>query len=444
MNTINIKLIFSLFILFPLFFTSCETDDNTKILTINSVWLNKNGIESTQINSCFTGDWIRLEGTGFDDVIAIYCNNVKASFSSILNTSNYITFQVPLGVPIEREITDETIKNTIRIVTTHGEFIYRDFKFKDKNKMPGINSVSYTLPKPGEKIYLDGLYLDATTEIFFPGSSGEVKATDFTIINDKRIQVTVPTGVGSVSGAIRIIADGDTYYSPAYMFYTQGIFLKTFTETDVMVPSATSPAMSYTYSNAKVYSDPTQIAALTGLTNNPDNIVAIPEIAKNIATTTSTSISSNFFKFYAYKGFNKIIANTVSGITKASKLENLAIQFDVYMKNPWNSGVVVFKMNKNNSGKNAQYIFNAAPWTTSTPYTFENGWRTITIKFSDFPSLALGTLESYINTITTSNYEAMIAFANVDMNADGHTPQALTNFQMFIANVRIVPITKPN
>jgi hypothetical protein len=220
------------------------------------------------------------------------------------------------------------------------------------------------------------------------------------------------------------------------MFYTQGIFLKTFLETDVLVAG--------TYANTKVYSDPTQIATLTGLTNNPDNIMAIPEVAKNIAVATSSSISSNFFKFYAYKGFNKVIANSNGGIIKSTKLENLAIQFDLYMRNPWNSGVIALKMNKNNSGKNAQYIYNAAPWTTTNPYTFENGWRTITVKFSDFPSLALGTLDSYITTVTNNGYEALLGFANYDMNADGHTPQALTNFQMYIANVRLVPTTTPN
>jgi hypothetical protein len=436
MRTINIKLFFLLFMLLPLFFTSCDKDEDNENVTIDSVWLNMNGVESTQINSCFTTQWIRLEGSGFNGLTEIYCNNVKASFSPILNTSKYITFQVPTGVPIAQEITDETIKNTIRIVTTHGEYTYSNFNFKDKNKMPGVNSVSYTFPKPGDKIYLDGLYLGATTEINFPGPSGEVKATEYSIINDKRIQVTVPAGVGSVSGAIRIVADGDIYYSPAYMFYSQGIFLKTFLETDVLVPG--------TYANTKVYSDPIQITALTGLTNNPDNIMAIPEVAKNIAVATGTSVSSNFFKFYAYKGFNKVIANSNSGIIKTSKLENLAIQFDLYIKNPWNSGVIAFKMNKNNSGKNAQYIYNIAPWTTTNPYTFENGWRTITVKFSDFPSLALGTLDSYITAITSNNYEAMLAFANYDMNADGHAPQALTNFQMYIANVRLVPTTTPN
>jgi hypothetical protein len=436
MRTINIKLFFLLLMLLPMFFASCEKDDENQSVAIDSVWLNVNGVESTQINSCFTTQWIRLEGRGFDGLKEIYCNNVKVSFSSILNTSNYITFQVPSGIPIAQEITDETIRNTIRIVTTRGEFTYRDFKFKDKNKMPGVNSVSYTLPKPGDKVYLDGLYLGATTEINFPGPSGEVKATQYTIISDKRIEVTVPAGVGSVSGAIRIVADGDIYYSPAYMFFKQGIFLKTFLETDVLVPG--------TYSNTKVYSDPIQIAALTGLTNNPDNIIAIPEVAKNIAVATSTGISSNFFKFYAYKGFNKVIANSNGGITKTSKIENLAIQFDLYIRNPWNSGVIPFKMNKNNNGKNAQYIYNVAPWTTTSPFKFDNGWRTITVKFSDFPGLALGTLDSYITTITNNNYEALVGFANYDMNADGHTPQALTNFQMYIANIRLVPTTTPN
>lgn len=436
MRTINIKLFFLLLMLLPLFFTSCEKDNENKSVTIDSVWLNMNGVESTQITSCFTGQWIRLEGSGFEGLKEIYCNNVRANFSSILNTNKYITFQVPSGVPISQEIEDETIRNTIRIVTDHGEYIYKDFKFKDRNKMPGVNSVSYTFPKPGDKIFLDGLYIGSTTEIYFPGTSGDVQATEFNIISDNKIEVTVPSGVGDVSGAIKIVADGDIYYSPAYMFYNQGVFLKTFLETDVLVPG--------NYTNTKVYSDPVQIAALTGLTNNPDNIMAIPEVAKNIAAATGNGISSNFFKFYAYKGFNKVIANSNGEITKDSNLADLAIQFDLYMKNPWESGAVTFKMNKNSNAVNSQYIYHITPWTATNPYTFDSGWRTITVKFSDFPNLALGRLESYITTITNNNYEALVAFANFDMNKDGHTPKALTNFQMYIANVRLVPTTTPN
>jgi len=430
---INIKLIWGLLLLFPLLLTSCEDDDDNVV--INSVWLNMNGVESTQIKSCFTGQWIRLDGSGFDGLQGIYCNGYRADFSPILNTNNYITFQIPSGTPMAQEIEDESIKNTIRIVTTHGEYTYKDFIFKDKNKMPGINSVSYTFPKPGDKIYLEGLYLSNASEVYFPSTSGEIEATEFTVISDKKIEVTVPAGVGKVSGSIRIVSLDDSYYSPGYMFYNKGIFLKTFTE-DVMVPG--------TYSNTKIYSDPIEIAAITGLSNNPEYIIAIPEVAKDIPVASGNGISSNFFKFYAYKGFNNVIANSDGEITKNTSIANLAIQFDLYMPNSWISGAIPFKMNKNSNAVNAQYVYHITPWTTNTAFTFETGWKTITVNFSDFPGLALGTLEAYINTITNNKYESLIAFANYDMNGDGHTPRALTNFQMFIANVRLVPTTTPD
>lgn len=431
----KIKVCYGLLILFALFFASCENDSANGSVSINSVWLNMNGVESTQINSCFTGQWIRLEGSGFDGLKEIYCNTVKVPFSPIINTDNYITFQVPASVPIAQEVEDVNARNTIRIVTDQGEYTYKDFKFKDKNKMPGINSVSYTLPKPGDKIYLEGLYLGATTEIYFPGANAEVKATEFNIINDNKIEVTVPAGVGDTSGSIRIVADGDVYYSPGYMFYTKGIFLRTFQE-DIMVPG--------TYSNTKIYSDPSQIAALTGLANNPEYMMAIPEVKKNIAPATSNGVNSNFFKFYAYKGFNNVIANSAGQITKDTKLENLALQFDLYMGSAWNSGAITLKMNKNSNTVNSQYVYHIMPWTATTPHTFENGWKTVTVKFSDFPNLSLGSLESYITTITNNKYEALIGFANYDMNNDGHTPKALTNFQLYIANIRLVPATTPS
>lgn len=436
-STINIilKYSLSLFVLL-LFLVSCD-DDEDKTVRIDSVWTNKLDVETHQITSAFTQDWVRIQGVGFSGLKAIYCNGKSAIIHPTFITDNYITFQIPSGVPLAEEIEDESIRNTIKIVISNGEAIYKDFLFKDANKMPNITNVSYTMPNPGDKIFIEGSYLSGASEIYFPG---EIKASDFQIISANRIDVTVPNGVGDVSGAIRIVCNGDDVYSPAYMFYRKGIFLKTFIE-DVMVSGGSN--------GTKRYSDLVEIASITGLGSNPENMLAIPNEKKNISVATSNGISSNFFKFFAYKGFNNVIASSDEEITNKTSLENLAIQFDLYMHDPWISGSIHLRMNKNNSGTNKAYIYTITPWeilesNEIKAFTFPNGWRTITVKFSNFPTLALGSLGDYISTITNNKYEALIAFSNFDQNQDGHSPRPLVNFQMYIANVRLVPITKPS
>jgi len=437
-TTINIISKCSLYILFilPLFLVSCSDDDDHKTVRIDRVWTNKLDVETHVITTAFTQDWVRLEGTGFDGLKAIYCNGKSATVHPTYVTDKHITFQIPSGVPLATEIEDETVRNTIRIVTASGEAVYNDFIFKDATKMPNITNVSYTMPNVGDNIYIEGSYLSETTEIYFPG---DIKALNFQVVNSNQINVTVPAGAGNVSGAIRIVCNGDDVYSPSYMFYKKGIFLKTFTE-DVMVSGGNN--------GIKIYSNPVEIATTTGLNSNPEYMLAIPATKQDISVAGSNNISANFFKFFAYKGFNSVINASDGEIAGSTLTENLAIQFDLYMNQPWISGAIPLRMNKNNNGTNKAYVYNITPWqvlenNNIKPFNFASGWRSITVKFTDFPTLALGTLDDYINTITANNYEALIAFSNFDQNQDGHTARPITNFQMYIANIRLVPITKP-
>jgi hypothetical protein len=104
-------------------------------------------------------------------------------------------------------------------------------------------------------------------------------------------------------------------------------------------------------------------------------------------------------------------------------------------------------MDKNQGGINQTWIYNFQPWTTTAPFTFTNGWTTVTVPFSNFTGLAQGTLSAYITQITTqyaaSGSHSILGFINADnINADGHPAVALTNFQLIVANLRLVPTTK--
>lgn len=433
--TIMRKYVFMLSALFVLGLSSCQKDDDQGVF-ISSVWTNQLDTESQQISSSYTGLWVRLEGGGFSGLKGILCNGKSADFNPVYATDRYIIFQIPSSVPLANEV-DESIANTIQVISENGRGVYRGFIFKDKNRMPSIKSVSYTMPSPGDVITITGSNLLQVDEIYFPSSAGEVQATEYTLASNSKIQVTVPQGVGDKSGAIRIGSTGDSFFSPAYMFYKEGVFLHDFTEVQTGANN-----------NASVISDATTIANLTGLTNNPDYMLAIPSAAADFAVAASNTVGSTsgtpFFRFLGGKGLQNVIDNVTgeNDITGATELLNLAIQFDMYMPQPWSSGAVVLKMNKDMGTTNGSRVKCLTPANVGGgPYTF-SGWETFTINFSDFPTLSLGTLNDYVTSTITGTTQAFIAFCNYDVNAD-YTPSALTGFQFFVANVRLVPTTVP-
>jgi hypothetical protein len=413
------------------FFASCEDSDGESAVVINSVWTNQLDVESAPITASYNGLWVRLEGSGFSGLQAIYCNGVKCDFQPTFVTENYITFQIASTVPQNSDVEDEAERGTIRVVTNHGEGIYRDFLFKDKNKMPAISGVSYTLPEVGDVITIEGNNLENTTEVYFPAAAGEVAADPSTIVaNTRSVQVTVPAGTGDASGAIRIVCNGDPFYSPSYMFFHKGVFIHTFSEADIITGSQ---------SHTK-YVGKEAVATATGLSQNPENAISWK------ASPSTVSVGNSYFgyvRFLANKGFRWLIENSDGAITGDMKLADLAIQFDLYCNVPWSSGVLVLRMDKDRGGANQQFVYNLSPWSVGNPYTFA-GWRTMTVKFSQFNGLQLGTLSDYIDLLETkAGRQQIFGFINYDVNADGHTANVIEGFQMFMANVRLVPITVP-
>jgi hypothetical protein len=412
---------------------SCHKEDEG--VHISGVWTNQLDTESQQITQSYTGLWVRLEGSGFSGLKGILCNGQSADFNPVYVTDNHIIFKIPDSVPLANEV-DESIANTIQVISEHGRGIYNGFLFKDKSRMPSIKSVSYTMPLPGDVITVTGSNLLQVDEIWFPSASGEVQATDYTLVSNSKLTVTVPASAGGKSGAIRVGSTGDSSFSPAYMFYREGVFLHDFTEVQTGANN-----------NATVISDPDAIALLTGLTRNPEYVLAIPSVAADFAVASSNSVGSSastpFFRFLAGKGLQNVIDNVTgeNDITGATELLNLAIQFDVYMPRPWTSGAVVLKMNKDMGTTDGSRVKCLTPTYKGGAYTF-GGWETFTVNFNDFKTLSLGTLEAYITSTISPTTQAFLAFCNYNVNGD-YTPSALTGFQFFVANVRLVPTTVP-
>lgn len=222
---------------------SCSDDDDD--VRIYSVWSNMLGEDARQITSVYTGTWIRLDGSGFSGLRAIYCNGLQVTeYNSTYMSDSHLTFKVPSGVPMAHEIEDESVRNTIKILTSHGEGVYRNFIFKDVNKMPSVTDVSYTLPEAGDFITIMGKYLNSTSAVYFPGNDGNevqvpyIEGNEDLVISGDGTQVTVrvPEGVGERSGSLRIeMAEiGDNYYTPNYMFHDKAMFVHDYDGTSAL------------------------------------------------------------------------------------------------------------------------------------------------------------------------------------------------------------------
>ncbi|WP_433863781.1 glycan-binding surface protein [Sphingobacterium thalpophilum] len=436
MKNLRIPYVFILALLMYSLF-SCKKDASSSTIQITGVWSHSRDAESIQISSVFFNNWIRIHGTGFTGLQRVYFNGTQVPFIPIYVTDNDIIINVPATVPTGSDVTDQSLLNTIQLVTTTGQTSFAGFIFRDPNKIPSVSAVSYTMPFAGDLIEIYGKNLKETSTVTFPDSTkGTIKSA-----NDSILQVIVPASIDRHKhGRITIEVDDEKYSSAPYMFFQDGTFLKTFAE-EAMVPGGNN--------GIKIYANPADIKALTGLPNNPEYVLAIPAIKTDIPVATGNGISGNFFKFYAYKAFYTLIEKNGS-IKGTTSIENLAIQFDLYMPTPWISGAIPFKMNKNRSGVNYAYLYNITPWEWKknssgglelSPFRFDNGWKTITLKFSDFPTLAMSSLQEYAASLQTNAFESLVGYANYDLNEDGHTPQAVNNFQMYLANFRLVPLT---
>lgn len=439
------KLCWSILLLFPLLgIFSCSDDDEVRIY---SVWSNMLNEEAKQLNSVYTGTWIRLDGCGFSDLQAIYCNGLLVTeYNPTYMSDSHLTFRVPSNVPMAYEIEDESVKNTIRILTSHGEGVYRNFIFKDANKKPVITDVSYTLPRTGDVITIMGRFLNGASAVYFPGNDGnEVQVAymegseELTISDDgTRVIVRVPEGVGEQSGSLRIeMAEmGENYYTPNYMFYDKGMFVHEYDGSDALnygVSAGSNP------SNC-VYHPVGAEDALEVPVGARAYVFSIPEAPARFPVAQDYNTLLGFFRFNTGKQLEYLIGQSNGELARETDARKVALQADIYMNHDWSTGIVGWRMNKNTGKTNSENAWNVASWTNYSPYKFNGSWKTLT-----FPiHVKFATLGEAIDAWSAdSGTHSLFTILNFDVLSAGLTMKEVAGFQMFVTNLRLVPYVTP-
>ena len=171
----------------------------------------------------------------------------------------------------------------------------------------------------------------------------------------------------------------------------------------------------------------------------------MPETPKALAKAAGYDrLSGYYMEFDAAPALKKALDNS-SNIYETSSMADLAIQYDIYMKNPWTSGSSTIRLMRNGNISSSANNFFYTPWVfdeRASTYYFENGWETVTIPLKNFEAIVTSStrLIDFIEVLESRGDKSMLAFINCYLNSyNQNICSAVSDFQAFFANLRLVP-----
>ena len=408
------------------FISSCS--DDTPV-SISRIYTHQQGNTTTELTEIRLGENIRIEGSGFATTKAVYCNGKEVSgINRNLITDTNIIFTVPQSTPIGSEVENAEDLNTIRIVTESDNYVYRIAILCGR---PSISGVSHTLAKAGEHIEIYGSNLRGLSTVTFPGNV-VVEAGDITESEDyKTLSLIVPEGGDQIPGAICVEGVSGGAYSYNYINCNGGAFLSAFDpNVDAFTKIGTSGGSAVIVQN-------TAVDEFDGYPEAPSVYCAIPKEPATLDPVAMDGQNAGFIEFNPTKALSIVADDPDSGITRDTPCENLAFQLDYYMLTPWTTGAFRIELEANNT----DYRATAYSWWEDgalAPVEF-NGWRTLTLPCSDMPALEDVTLGEAMEDLQSVS-RALLIFRMGRF--DNHRGETMSNCQIYVGNVRLVPYTK--
>lgn len=418
------NLLFGLLAALPFLIFSCSDDES---VSVTRVCTQKVGNTETELTRVRLGEKIRIEGSGFASTKAVYCNGTEVTgVNSNYITDNNIIFTIPKTIPTGTEVKDESVRNTIRIVTKHDDFV---FPFAILAAAPTVTDVSHTMPRTGEWIEIYGTDLKDIEKVTFPGS---IVSTNIKVNSSyTTLFVQVPDGVENESGTLTIEGANGGGYSYDNFNFKSGLFIVKFGEDP-------EDKKAYNYGRVSI-SDNTMTVMPAGVDGpkSPDVYRSIPKEPAEIPTTEKEIGGFTFFPDKAIQ----IVLNACAEskvITEDTPCNELAFQCDYYVNVPWQAGALRLELD----GKRSTPL----PWVVNgaiVPVDFKSGWRTITwpiADITDYATLTLGALRDRLSSKSGIIYWKCGNFQ--DKSGNWFSGNAMNNAQMSFGNFRLVPYVK--
>lgn len=431
--------------------SACSEDDAAKAtMSITGIYLEDatSSVPDRKVDFVRLGQLIRIEGSGFTGLKRVYVNGYNCYFNPALVSDN--SFLVKVGKDVPTTEADAGVRNKITLVKDNGQL---DYDFSVRSSSPAITRISNTLPKAGETIIVYGSGLQEVSKVTFPGNI----VTESDIFSDpdgEYFTVKVPVGIVE-SGSLFVECANGGAYSPDYFNYTKGLILDF--DTDGQQGSWGSSASMIKPED--LVQDP--------LKSGRGKCMLLPVSRQLPAPAGKNRIAE---VWTAGNGVDDWTTAKV-GIPAETNVAECGIQFDIYVpeSNPWaNTGFLkLCLVNGVNGGEWAtsdnKDCYNYVPWIVdgkAVPF-YTSGWQTVTIPFSQFyicstnKDLADLTYQFILDRRANAAYcnfgfyfeNSDFTLYNItgkDSDASVAFPSTQSNAQIYIDNIRVVPISTPS
>lgn len=431
--------------------TACSDDDDVQSvqMTISKVYLQdvdaKDEVYDREVDFARLGQMIRIEGSGFTGLKKVFINGYDTYFNNALMTDNNVRVTLDKKTPVDKA--DESVRNTIVFVKDNTQTTY---EFTVRASAPSITSVDNTLPKAGEKVTVYGANLQETTKITLPGGV-EITSGIESDEDGEWYSFTMPSGV-TASGSIISEGANGTAMTPAY-FNEFRAFIIDFDGTGEM------GAWSATFGAEDLVDDPLNSGRGKVCQLIPESFLANGAVADGVSNIKGFWTAGNGNDNDDWNRMTSVIPGT-------TRVDSVALQFDVYVPEAWDlSGqmVITIQNNLSNYGYgsactkySAQYTNQAYAWVpwldreTGDHKAFTTGerWQTVTIPLSQFGNYTNGEIDwTFQNVIDDRNSGSYRNFGILFCNADIEFSEKITypsspfSQKIYVDNFRIVPNT---
>lgn len=430
--------------------TSCSDDDDSQStpMTITGIYLQdvdaEDGVTDRLVEFARLGNLVRIEGTGFNGLKAIYINGYDTYFNNALMTDNNVWVTLDEDTPIEDA--EEDVRNTIQLIKDNTSYTH---SFTIRAASPSASRIDNTLAQAGETVTVYGSNLHETTTITLP--DGTVVTSGIEIGEDGDwYSFTMPSGYdSSYSGSIVSEGAHGTAKTPPY-FYFNSCYVINY---DGL---GTFTSWSATYTEEELEQDPLNSGRGTCVMIIPQSRIDEGGVKSGVTlpgfwTAGNDDADDDWNRMTSY------IPGTVS-------TDSVALQFDVYVPEEWDlTGQVEITIQNNlstygygsaDTQPSSDYLRQAYAWVpwldreTGEHEAFTTGdrWETITIPLSEFGNYTDTdtdwTFQNVIDDKNSGSYRNFgVLFTNVDLeySDDIVYSASVTTQEIYLDNFRIVP-----
>ncbi|MGH2642941.1 MAG: glycan-binding surface protein, partial [Chitinophagaceae bacterium] len=345
------------------------------------------------------GQIVVIKGYNLNGLQQVLFDGYQASVNTALNTNGTIVITVPSGILFTSLSSD--VANTIKVITTHGETVY---KFAVAPPPPVITSISNEFAHGGDTIIITGSYLYTVQSVTFPGDNNVTSG----FVSDSTgatLQIIVPNGITpGEADSLAVVTEGGTGKAA-------------FNNTYGMIADFEwgSPTFGWQYWGGIMGSDASKF---------PDGWGNYIEI------NPSGAINGGDQGWYANNRAVMIASSPWEGVNISDPPGNYALKFQMYVLIPWTAGSLETVI-----AGNFSYMATYAPWQQTTNGTFiTNGWITVSIPLSNFTD-SNGNPAATVSTLTGGKPGNTV---QIMLYNNGTT--AIQSFDAAFDNVRIVKI----